>query len=60
MESLQWWLDEGEGSAEQRRASKGHLPLEVEFHLESSRSIPLKVGQPAVAADLHGSWTAFL
>ncbi|CAE7799530.1 unnamed protein product [Symbiodinium sp. CCMP2592] len=50
---LQWWLDEGEGSSEQRwfsfhvcakspatcRGSKGHP--DMEFHFESLRSIPL-------------------
>ena len=71
---LQWWLDQGEGSTEQRwfsfhvcaktpatcRGSKGHPDLE--FHLESFRSIPLAelgtaqqaawLAQPAAAVDL--------
>ena len=71
---LQWWLDQGEGSTEQRwfsfhvcaktpatcRGSKGHPDLE--FHLESLRSIPLAelgttqqpawLAQPAATADL--------
>eukprot|EP00439_Symbiodinium_sp_Y106_P065143 s176_g10.t1 len=71
---LQWWLDQGEGSTEQRwfsfhvcaktpatcRGSKGHPDLE--FHLESLRSIPLAelgtaqqpawLAQPAAAVDL--------
>ena len=61
--SDQWWLDQGEGSSEQRwfsfhvcakspatcRGSKGHPDLE--FHLESVRSIPLvELGTPQLPA----------
>ncbi|CAE7246456.1 unnamed protein product [Symbiodinium sp. CCMP2592] len=62
---LQWWLDTGEGSSEQRwfsvhvcakspatcRGSKGHP--DMEFHFQSLRSIPLSELGPATSTSLE-------